>query len=110
MLFPSGTDPTGNDGVVLDYSNAREVELLVEAALSLPQAIQIFTLNGAKYLGIDKQTGSLAVGNQADFAVICGNPTEQIRDLEKVVWMFKAGVGYDSSKLLDSVRGVVGTR
>lgn len=105
-----GTDPTGNGGVVPGYSNAREVELLVEAGLTLPQAIQVSTLNGAKYLGIDKQTGSLAVGKVADLSVIDGDPVKQIRDLEKVLWVFKAGVGYDSAKILESVRGDVGTR
>ncbi|GAP65782.1 amidohydrolase [Mizugakiibacter sediminis] len=109
-LLVSGTDPTGNGGVVPGYSNAREVELLVEAGLTLPQAVQVATLNGAKFLHIDGETGSVAVGKRADLSVIDGDPTHDPRALRKVQWVFKDGIGYDAAKLRDSVRGDVGTR
>ncbi|HSC47991.1 MAG TPA: amidohydrolase family protein [Gammaproteobacteria bacterium] len=109
-LLVDGTDPTGYGGVVPGYSNAREVELLLEAGLSLPDAIRVSTLNGAKFLGIDKDTGSLAVGKRADLTVLDGDPTKDPKDLRKVLYVFKDGVGYDSAKLTDSVRGDVGIR
>jgi imidazolonepropionase-like amidohydrolase len=109
-LLVDGTDPTGNGGVVPDYSNAREVELLVEAGLSLPQAIQVSTLNGARFLGIDKDRGSIAAGKYADLTVLDGDPMKDPRDLHKVLYVFKDGMGYDSAKLVDSVRGDVGVR
>jgi Amidohydrolase family len=109
-LLVDGIDPTGNGGVVPGYSNAREVELLVEAGLSLPQAVEVSTLNGARFLGIDKDRGSLAVGKRADLIVIDGDPMKDPRDLHKVQYVFKDGVGYDSAKLIDSVRGDVGVR
>ena len=109
-LLVDGTDPTGNGGVVPDYSNAREVELLLEAGLTLPQAIQVSTLNGARFLGIDKDRGSIAAGKYADLTVLDGDPLKDPRDLHKVLFVFKDGVGYDSAKLVDSVRGDVGVR
>lgn len=109
-LLVDGTDPTGNGGVVPDYSNAREVELLLEAGLTLPQAIQVSTLNGARFLGIDKDRGSIAAGKYADLTVLDGDPVKDPRDLHKVLFVFKDGVGYDSAKLVDSVRGDVGVR
>ncbi|MCE5234105.1 MAG: amidohydrolase family protein [Mizugakiibacter sp.] len=109
-LLVSGTDPTGNGGVVPGYSNAREVELLVEAGLTLPQAVQVATLNGARFLHIDKETGSVAVGKRADLSVIDGDPTRSPSELRRVQVVFKDGVGYDAAKLRDSVRGDVGTR
>ena len=109
-LLVDGTDPTGNGGVVPGYSNAREVELLVEAGLTLPQAIQVSTLNGARFLGIDKDRGSIAPGKRADLIVIDGDPMKDPRDLHKVQFVFKDGVGYDSARLMDSVRGDVGVR
>ena len=109
-LLVDGTDPTGNGGVVPDYSNAREVELLVEAGLTLPQAVQVSTLNGARFLGIDKDRGSVAAGKYADLVVLDGDPLKDPRDLHKVLFVFKDGVGYDSAKLVDSVRGDVGVR
>ena len=109
-LLVDGIDPTGNGGVVPGYSNAREVELLVEAGLTVPQAVQVSTLNGARFLGVDKDRGSVAVGKRADLIVIDGNPMANPADLHKVEFVFKDGVGYDSAKLTDSVRGDVGVR
>jgi hypothetical protein len=40
--------------------------------------------------------------------VLQGDPSADIEDIEKVDIVFKDGVGYDSAKLIDSVRGQVG--
>ncbi len=53
---------------------------------------------------------SLAVGKQADIVIVNGDPTVNIQDIEKVEIVFKDGVGYDSQKLIESVKGQVGTR
>ena len=42
--------------------------------------------------------------------LIKGDPSRKIDDIENVDTVFKDGVGYDSAKLIDSVRGVVGSR
>jgi hypothetical protein len=42
--------------------------------------------------------------------LIKGNPAKDINDVEKVETVFKDGIGYDSQKLIDSVRGQVGIR
>lgn len=81
---------------------------LVEAGFSPVEAIKIATLNGAIYLGRDKQIGSVATGKNADLVVVKGDPSKQISDVENVEIVFKDGVGYDSTKLLDSVRGRYG--
>ena len=44
-----------------------------EQAISLEQAIDLFTLSGARALRLDHQTGSLAVGKSADFIVLEDN-------------------------------------
>jgi hypothetical protein len=107
-LLLAGTDPTGYGGVVAGFSNQREVELLVEAGFPPLEAIRIATLNGARYLGRDKQVGTIAVGKQADLIVVRGDPSREIKDIENVELVFKDGVGYDPEKLIASVRGMVG--
>jgi hypothetical protein len=42
--------------------------------------------------------------------VIRGNPAANIADIEKVEIVFKDGIGYDSAKLIESVKGLVGLR
>jgi imidazolonepropionase-like amidohydrolase len=109
-LLIAGLDPTGNGGIVAGFGDLREVELLVEAGFTPVEAIQIASLNGAKFLGEDGRIGSIAPGKQADLMVVKGNPAANINDLEKVEIVFKDGVGYDSEKLIQSVQGLVGIR
>jgi imidazolonepropionase-like amidohydrolase len=107
-LLLAGPDPTGSGDVLPGFGDQREIELLVEAGFSPVEAIKIATLNGAVYMGKDKQIGSLAPGKNADLVVIKGDLSKQISDVENVEIVFKDGVGYDSRKLLDSVRGRYG--
>ncbi|HXY51383.1 MAG TPA: hypothetical protein VEI01_18175, partial [Terriglobales bacterium] len=46
----------------------------------------------------------------ADLVVVRGDPSVKISDVENVEVVFKDGVGYDSARLMESVRGLVGLR
>jgi imidazolonepropionase-like amidohydrolase len=107
-LLVVGTDPTGYGGVMAGYGNWRAIELLVEAGLSPVEAIRVATSNGARLLGIDRDTGSLEAGKAADLVVVDGNPADSISDLRKTETVFKDGIGYDSKRLFESVNGSVG--
>jgi hypothetical protein len=107
-LLIAGPDPTGNGGVIPGFGDQRELELLVEAGFTPLEAIRIGTLNGATYLGLADRIGSIAPGKNADLLVIRGNPAAKIDDVEKVDIVFKDGVGFDSAKLIDSVKGRYG--
>ena len=109
-LLIAGLDPTGNGGIVAGFGDLRQVELLVEAGFTPAEAIQIASLNGAKFLGEDARIGSVAPGKQADLMVVKGNPATTISDIENVEIVFKDGVGYNSEKLIQSVQGLVGIR
>lgn len=107
-LLMAGPDPTGNGGVIPGFGDQRELELLVEAGFTPVEAIRIATLNGATYLGLADRIGSIASGKNADLFIVRGNPAAKIDDVENVLVVFKDGVGYDSAKLLRSVRGRFG--
>ena len=107
-LLISGPDPTGAGDVLPGFGDQRGVELLVEAGFPPLEAIRVSTLNGAIYLAREKEIGTLEVGKNADLVVIRGDPSKQISDIENVEIVFKDGIGYDSQKLLNSVRGRYG--
>jgi imidazolonepropionase-like amidohydrolase len=109
-LLGAGVDPTGMGGALPGFGDQRNYELLIEAGFPPAEAIQIMTLNGARILGVDKQLGSVAAGKTADLVVIRGNPIAQPAEIRNVTIVFKDGVGYDSAKLLSSVKGQVGIR
>jgi imidazolonepropionase-like amidohydrolase len=106
----AGLDPTGYGGVIAGYGDQREVELLVEAGFTPVQAIQIATLNGARFMGVEKEVGSVEVGKAADLVLVKGNPEKRIKDIENVTLVFKDGVGYDPVKLVKAANGTVGLR
>ncbi|MGH8215493.1 MAG: amidohydrolase family protein [Rhodanobacteraceae bacterium] len=108
-LLMGGSDPTGYGGVIPGFSSKREIELLVQAdGFSFPQAIEIVSLNAAKFEGRDKDIGSLAVGKRADLVVIDGAPAKDVTAIEHMPLVFKDGVGYDTAAIFKSMQGQIG--
>jgi imidazolonepropionase-like amidohydrolase len=104
----AGTDPTGAGRTVAGYANQRTVEILVEEGFTLQDAIRICTLNGAQYLERDDRIGTIESGKQADLVLIDGDLEKNIRLIRRSQVVFKKGVGYDSQKMFESVKGKVG--
>jgi len=105
----AGLDPTGNGATLPGFGDQHEVELLVtDAGFTPAEAVKIATLNGASYLGLQNQIGSVETGKDADLMIVKGNPSASISDIENVEIVIKDGVAYDSDKLLESVRGRYG--
>jgi imidazolonepropionase-like amidohydrolase len=109
-LLVAGTDPTGYGGVLPGFGSQRTIELLVEAGLTPLQAIKVATLNGATYLGRADRVGTLTVGKDADVLLVNGNPGAVIGDIAKLEIVFKDGVGYDSARLIERTKGMVGNQ
>ena len=109
-LLAAGVDPTGMGGALPGYGDQRNYELLLEAGFPPEQVIQIMTLNGAVVLGEDHRFGSIEAGKLADLVIINGDPVQRASEIRNVTLVFKEGVGYDSPKLIESVKGLVGLR
>lgn len=107
-LLTQGPDPTGYGATIAGFGDQRDIELLAQAGLKPEQAIQVATLNGAISLGRADRIGTVTVGKNADLVLIHGDPTHNINDIENVVTVFKDGVGYDSRKIIESVKGIAG--
>jgi hypothetical protein len=107
-LLTQGPDPTGYGATIAGFGDQRDIELLVQGGLTPVQAVHVATQNGARSLGIDDRIGTVAPGKNADLVLVRGNPATRIDDIENVVTVFKDGVGYDSKKIIDSVRGIAG--
>jgi imidazolonepropionase-like amidohydrolase len=86
-----GTDA----GVVPHGTNAHEFALMVQwGGMSNMDAIVAGTSNAAKLLGWDKKVGSLTAGRWADIVAVSGDPSKDIEDVQKVVFVMKNGVIY----------------
>lgn len=107
-LLVAGTDPTGAGRTIAGYSDWRQIELLVEGGFTVPQAIQVCTLNGARYLGREREIGTVGVGKRADLVLIDGDLGTDVKNIRKTMVVFKKGVGFDTQRILASVKGRVG--
>ncbi len=63
------------------------------------QALRSGTLDGARYLGMDKDLGSIEVGKLADLAIIDGDVLSDIRQSEKVAYTVINGRVYDAATM-----------
>jgi imidazolonepropionase-like amidohydrolase len=63
------------------------------------EALRVATLNGARYLGMDKDIGSLEVGKLADLVIIDGDVLGNIRNSDKVTHVMVNGRLYESSTM-----------
>lgn len=106
----AGSDPTGAGGALPGFASIRQIQLMVEAGLPFEQAVRVGTLNGARFLGRDRDVGSIEPGKRADLILVDGDAVGDPTALDRIVTVFKSGVGYDRQALLDSVRGMVGSR
>lgn len=104
----AGCDPTGDGHTLAGLGDQREMELLMQAGFSPAEAVKIYTLNGAQFLGIAERAGSVAPGKQADLVLLQGDLTKEPTSIERPVIVFKNGVGYDSQAIYSSLSGQVG--
>ena len=107
-VLAAGVDPTGLGGAIAGFGDQRNYQLLHEAGFTPEQVIQIMSLNGAKVLGMDGDLGSVEAGKLADLAIMEGDLTADPAAIRTVHLVFKDGVGYDSARLIASVKGRVG--
>ena len=63
----------------------------VQAGLSPAQALQVATLNGARYSGTLADRGRIAPGQRADLILVDGEPTERITDIRRVALVITQG-------------------
>ncbi|HEX8453458.1 MAG TPA: amidohydrolase family protein [Longimicrobium sp.] len=84
-----GTDA----GVGAHGANGHEFTLMVEwSGLTPMQSIQAGTLSAARLLGVDREVGTLAAGKMADVVAVPGDPTRDIRAMERPVFVMRGGV------------------
>jgi imidazolonepropionase-like amidohydrolase len=88
----AATDGSYGDGE--DTARVRvqhDIEQMVEVGMTPLQAIHAATASGARVLGIEGRTGTLAVEREADFIVIDRDPLEDIRAIHEPLLVITNG-------------------
>ena len=71
-------------------------------ALTPMEALEAASLDGAHFLGLDQELGSITVGKLADLVVLDSNPLEDIRKTIDIRYVMKSGRLRDA-RTLDEV-------
>ncbi|MCT6698146.1 amidohydrolase family protein [Rheinheimera sp. 4Y26] len=91
MMYKAGIPVVAGTDELAGFTLQGELELLVKAGLTPAQALQVATLNGARYSKVEATKGQIAVGKDADLLLVEGDPTKNIGDIRKLALVITQG-------------------
>ncbi|OFE12764.1 amidohydrolase [Pseudohongiella acticola] len=92
VIIP-GTDLGGS------FSYHRELELYQEIGMTAAEVLKMATLDMASYLGQDDELGSIEQGKLADFFLVPGDPTTDLKAIKTISMVVKDGNVYFPSDI-----------
>ena len=72
---------------------------MLASAMPPVKALEVASLHGARFIGMERDLGSLEVGKLADILVLNSNPLTDIRNTKDMMYVMKGGVLYDDETL-----------
>ena len=88
-----GTDTGGS------FTYHRELELYQRTGFTAPEILKRATFDSARYLGQDQRMGSIEKGKLADFFLVPGDPTKDLKALKTISMVVKDGTFYYPSEV-----------
>ena len=98
-LHDAGVTIIPGTDALAGYMLHHELELYVRAGIPAPEVLRMATLTSAEVMGANKDRSVIAAGKLADMIIVDGDPTKNIRDLDKLTTVIKAGNVYDPSAI-----------
>jgi hypothetical protein len=93
----------GTDQAIPGYSLHREIEIYVQAGFTPMEALQSATIQAAKALGVQNESGSIEPGKRGDVLILDADPLADIHNTRKVWRTVAAGAVYTPAPLWTSV-------
>ena len=88
-----GTDTGGS------FTYHREMELYQRAGMTAPEILKRATYDSARYTGQDQTMGSIEKGKLADFFLVPGDPTKDLKAIKTISMVAKDGAFYYPSEV-----------
>lgn len=96
QLLPGTDDGTG-------FTVHREIELYAKAGISPATALRLATLDAARYLGLEHDTGTIERGKYADFLLVPGDPLQDLRTIKRARLVMKGGTLYYPAEIHEAL-------
>lgn len=93
----------GTDQAVPGFSLHRELELYVDAGFTPLEALQAATIQSARALGVERESGSVEIGKRGDVLLLNADPLADIHNSRSVWRTVAQGAVYDPAPLWQSV-------
>lgn len=91
----------GTDTAIGGFRYHDEMAHLVRAGLTPAEVLRAATIEAARYAGLDRRSGSIAVGKRADLVLLSANPLTDIDNTRKIRAVWLAGRLYNRDGLDD---------
>jgi len=89
----------GSHGQIQGIGAHWEIWMLAEGGMTNYEALKAATINGAEYIGMSHQIGSLEKGKLADIIVLDKNPLDNIQNTESIIYTIINGEVYYSESM-----------
>jgi len=93
VLLLMGTDTGGS------FTLHRELEMYERVGMTAPEILKRATLDAARYMGQGEQLGSIEKGKLADFFLVPGDPTKDLKAIKTIRMVVKDGIVYFPSEV-----------
>src|ERR1700748_3727778 len=98
-LHDAGVTIIPGTDALAGYMLHHELELYVRAGIPAPEVLRMATLTSATVMGANKDSGGIAADKLADMILVDGDPTKNMRDLDKTTTVIKGGQIYDPAAI-----------
>jgi len=95
----------GSHGQLQGLGAHWELWMLGQGGMAPMQVLRSATINGAAYLGMDKEIGSLEKGKLADLVILNQNPLDDIRNSDNIKYVMVNGRLYDADTMNETGSG-----
>jgi imidazolonepropionase-like amidohydrolase len=103
LMYKAGIPIVAGTDELAGFTLQGELELLVKAGLTPAQALQVATLNGAKFSNATGRKGQITVGRDADLLLVDGDPTKNIADIRQLALVITQGKAIYPTKIYQAM-------
>src|SRR5882757_2798259 len=98
-IYDAGVTIIPGTDALAGYTLHHELELYARSGIAPAEVLRMATWTPALVMGVDKDRGVIAPGKLADMILVDGDPTKNIRDIDKITTVIKGGKVYGPTEI-----------